>query len=187
MELPKEPRTLRQRFTLWSKPNGLLLFLTLHLLVVGLSAFRGVLNTAEYAKLKPQIKINYPPILTSYSALTASDQGYGFFAPAVSSDVRFIIRSASSSGGHWHERTLPNDFAGENAMGTFLGLGLNEEGPRAKWIQELLAKSVATGVFNRYPEDNLIVVQYQVEVLGPLRQGPADRQWVNLRVYTFYR
>ena len=171
----------------WSKPRGLLLFLVFHICVAALSAFRGILQTADYAKLHPRYQIEYPAPFKAYAFATNAEQGFGFFAPAVSADVRFVVRSASSKGGSWHDRMLPSDFAADNSLGTFLGFGVNEDGPRAKVIQEILAKSVATGFFNRYPEDNLIVVQYQAELLSPLSPTPPDRKWINLRVFTFYR
>lgn len=73
-------------------------------------------------------------------------------------------------------------------MGSFLGAGLSEEGKAGKEIQGNLARSVATAIFNRNPDIDIITISYQAELIGRLRTADQfDRQWVPLGIFPFYR
>ena len=168
--------------------RALAVFLCLHLCVAALFAFRGLQQTlldAERTTYKPFEVI---PALSTYAHVTASSQGFGFFAPSVSSEVRVLVSGCKRSEGNWKDIDLGVTGEGQQLLSTFLGNGLQEEGPEAKKIHDVLSRSLAAGAMNAHPEIDTVLVKYQAELIGELHSpGRRERSWINLNVFTYYR
>jgi len=168
--------------------RALAVFLCLHLGVATLFAFRGFQQTLLDAKRTTATPLEVAPALSTYASVTASSQGFGFFAPSVSSEVRVLVSGCKRSEGNWKDLDLGVTGEGRQLLSTFLGIGVQEDGPKAKELHDTLSRSLAAGAMNAHPEIDTVIVKYQAELIGDLRSsGRRERAWTTLNVFTYYR
>lgn len=166
----------------------LVAFLVLQLTLVTISAGRGLRQTLIDAGRIPPVPNPDWPTYRVITSLTSSNQGYGFFAPSVSSEPRLAIAGWSRDTRTWRALPLGLRYEGQQLLGSFLGAGLSADGKEGKEIQGNLARSVATAMFNRNPDIDIITISYQAELIGRLRTADQfDRRWVPLGIFPFYR
>ncbi|MGZ3457354.1 MAG: hypothetical protein ACXU86_02495 [Archangium sp.] len=168
--------------------RALVVFLCLHLGVATLFAFRGFQQTLRDAKRTTAKPLEVFPALSTYADVTASSQGFGFFAPSVSSVARVLVTGCKRSDGNWKDLDLGVKGEGQQLLSSFLGIGLQGEGSESKEVRETLSRSLAAGAMNAYPEIDTVIVKYQVELIGDLRSPERrERVWVNANVFNYYR
>lgn len=168
------------------KPNrtnvGLAVFLGLHLILVGVSGFRGFLISMNDADLT-KVKMNaYPHVVEQYGSIFAASQGFGFYAPGVASETRVEVLGCKRGVSDWRSLTLGLKGESQHFFNSFVGIGLRTTGRKP------VAQSIAAYAMSKYPDVDTVMVNYQAELIPSLREeGFVAREWKTLESNCYYR
>lgn len=122
---------------------------------------------------------NVEKIVYAYHAFTGSDNGFGFFAPGVSSETKPVIRVYD--GKSWHKIEsieFPNKEA-QLRLSTLVSLSTKDN------FRDLLAASLAQWTFSQHSEMLVVIVEFQYFYLPPLSGTYAEPEWRTLQAYSF--
>lgn len=124
----------------------------------------------------------YSKFVYLYQSLTAADSGFGFFAPAVSSEIRPVL--SYYDGEKWHQ--LPAFKSNSNEvtlrLGTFNGQVANDKDT------DLVAASWAAWCFESIPSSLVVIVEFQHFHLPPMRKFVQSQAfWQPLKRFSFTR
>lgn len=168
--------------------RALAVYLALHLTLVFISAFRGFLGSLDDAELLHYRMKEYPKLLEQYGGVFSANQGFGFYAPGVSSESRVLVlgckRGEVTSQGKpdWHPIDVGLRGESQHFLNAFVGMGI--KGPARKPV----AESIGAYALSRHPDIDSVIIQYQAELIPPLRQEVLkDREWITLETFFYYR
>jgi hypothetical protein len=119
-----------------------------------------------------------------YGAMSGSDNGYGFFAPGVASQLRARFTLSDGAGRSWGD-TLEGEHNPEVTLRIGGIVGLFAEGS----LGPGLAASWAAKLFGRHPDARRLVVRVEAYDLPPMaeyRKGDSPR-WQPIYEATFCR
>lgn len=157
-------------------------YLGLHLAIVGVSAFRGFLVSLDDAELAHYKLKDYPKFLEQYGSVFSANQGFGFYAPGVSSEARLIVMGCQRGKTDWHVVDVGLHGESQHFLNAFIGMGI--KGPARKAVSE----SVGAYALSKYPDIDSVIIQYQAELIPPLREKVLQaREWITLETFFFYR
>ncbi len=158
------------------------IYLSLHLALVGISAFRGFLISLDDAELAHYKLKEYPKKIEQYGGLFSANQGFGFFAPGVSSESRIIVMGCQRGITNWHVIDVGLRGESQHFLNAFVGMGL--KGPARKAVTE----SISAYALSKYPDIDSVIIQYQAELIPPLREKELHaREWITLETFFYYR
>ena len=116
----------------------LAIYLGLHLSLVLVSGFRGLLTSLDDAELLHYKMKEYPKVLEQYGGIFSASQGFGFYAPGVSSESRVLAlgcnRGQLTNAGKpdWHPLDVGLRGESQHFLNAFVGMGI--KGPARKAV-----------------------------------------------------
>ena len=162
--------------------RGIAIFLGLHLTLVSISAFRGLLVSFDDAELAHYKLKDYPRIVDQYGSLFAANQGFGFFAPGVSSEARILVLGCERKMGNWHAIDVGLRGESQHFLNAFVGMGIKGPARRA------VSGSIGAYALTKNPDIDSVIIQYQAELIPSLRQKELiPREWITLETFFYYR
>ena len=166
----------------------LAIYLSLHLTLVFVSGFRGLLTSLDDAELLHYKMKDYPKVLEQYGGIFSANQGFGFYAPGVSSESRVLVlgckRDELTKEGkpNWHPLDVGLRGESQHFLNAFVGMGI--KGPARKAV----AESIGAYALSRYPDVDSVIIQYQAELIPSLREKVLNaREWITLETFFYYR
>jgi hypothetical protein len=156
-----------------------------HALATGLAACHLTLAVCGAAHL-PLLSVDSlaGKALALYGALSGSDNGYGFFAPSVSSQLRVTFSMTDSAGRRWTDvLARGHNREADLRIGGIVSMSSSEEWRRG------LAASWAARMFGSHPEASQVVIRievYDVPSMAEYQEGKRP-EWNTVYEATLFR
>lgn len=163
-------------------PRTIGIYLGLHLCLVSVSGFRGLLVSFDDADITHYKLKDYPRAVEQYGSLFSANQGFGFFAPGVSSEARIVVKGCMRGKTKWHPLDIGLRGESQHFINAFVGMGIR--GPARKAVSE----SISAFALSKYADVDSVIVEYQAELIPALRERTLQpREWITLETFFYYR
>jgi hypothetical protein len=160
----------------------LAIYLGLHVTLASVSAFKGFLVSLDDAEIAHWKLKQLPTVVEQYGGIFAANQGFSFFAPGVSSEARVVVLGCQRGRTNWHGLDVGLKGESEHFLNSFVGMGI--KGPARKAVSE----SIGAYALSRYSDVDSVIIQYQAELIPPLREKTLTaREWITLETFFYYR